>query len=88
MTECKEVPSKPEHGYGGNSRTVESKSGFKVYWFNAVGTTSIQPGIYIRFSRPDGQMKEETFFLFRDKEAAQAKFDSHVEKLKEWGELE
>lgn len=80
-------PAKPEHGYD-SSKTVKSKSGFEVLWHNAVQTTTRKPGINIKFCRPDGQIKEDTFFEFGQEIAAQTKFDSHVATLKQWKELE
>jgi hypothetical protein len=81
--EC--VKANPEYKQPEN---VKSKNGFEVVWYTALGTETIPEGIYIRFFRPDGQQKEETFFPFGQETAAREKFNSHVNKLKEWGELE
>lgn len=59
-----------------------------MLWHNAVDSTTRKPGINIRFCRPDGQVKEDTFFEFNDEENAQRKFDSHVATLRGWKEIE
>lgn len=82
-------PNYPNHGYD-ESKEITSKSGFTISWLNCSLhlIDPFKPGIYIKFCRPDGQIKETSFFEFGDEDSAQKKINFHVETLKRWREID
>jgi hypothetical protein len=70
-----------EHGY---QKTFESENGAKVAWFNAVETTTIEPGIYIRLINPDNEIEKEEHFSFAEEEKAEEKYQEFVATATNW----
>jgi len=85
----------PPENFHGDFKIHTSKLGFKVIWFNMshaiydsvepdLRKTYEKPGIYIRFTRPDGKLTEQIFFAFGDEEKAEQKYQELVKKVDDW----